>query len=164
MLRLGQVAEVGLVPEFILELAPHAIALCIAYILALPIGWDRERKERSAGLRTFPLVALASCAFIQATESVVGNSPEAQARIVEGLITGIGFIGGGAIIKQGGAVQGTATAAGLWATGAMGAAVGLASYDVAIVISLFTYFTFRGLSPLKQQQPPEDEIGPSKNS
>jgi putative Mg2+ transporter-C (MgtC) family protein len=115
-------------------------------------------------LRTFPLVALASCAFIQATESVVGNSPEAQARIVEGLITGIGFIGGGAIIKQGGAVQGTATAAGLWATGAMGAAVGLASYDVAIVISLFTYFTFRGLSPLKQQQPPEDEIGPSKNS
>jgi putative Mg2+ transporter-C (MgtC) family protein len=94
----------------------------------------------------------------------VASSPEAQARIVEGLITGIGFIGGGAIIKQGGAVQGTATAAGLWATGAIGAAVGLGSYDVAIVIALFTYFTFRGLSPLKQQQPPADEMGSSKDS
>jgi putative Mg2+ transporter-C (MgtC) family protein len=148
----------------VLELAPHVLALCFAYALALPIGWDRERKERSAGLRTFPLVALASCGFVQATETVVASSPEAQARIVEGLITGIGFIGGGAIIKQGGAVQGTATAAGLWATGAIGAAVGLGSYDVAIVIALFTYFTFRGLSPLKQQQPPADEMASSNDS
>jgi putative Mg2+ transporter-C (MgtC) family protein len=106
------------------RLIPHAAALAFAYGLALPIGWDREREERSAGLRTFPLVALASCGFVQATESLIGTSPEAQARIIEGLITGIGFIGGGAIIKHGGAVQGTATAAGLWATGAIGAAVG----------------------------------------
>ena len=71
-------------------------------------------------MRTFPLVAVASCGFVQATESILASSPEGQARIIEGLITGIGFIGGGAIIKQGGAVQGTATAAGLWATGAIG--------------------------------------------
>jgi putative Mg2+ transporter-C (MgtC) family protein len=83
-----------------------------------------------------------------------------MARIVEGLITGIGFIGGGAIIKHGAAVQGTATAAGLWATGAVGAAVGLGSYDVAVVIAAFTIFTFRGLSPLKQAKPPEDETPP----
>ena len=139
---------------------PHAAALAFAYALAFPIGWDREREERSAGIRTFPLVALASCGFVQATESSVGASPEATARIVEGLITGIGFIGGGAIIKHGGAVQGTATAAGLWATGAIGAAVGLGSYDVAVVIALFTIFTFRGLSPLKQQKQPGDDIGP----
>jgi putative Mg2+ transporter-C (MgtC) family protein len=87
----------------------------------LPIGWDRERNERSAGLRIFPLVAVASCGFVQATESLLAGSPEGQARIIEGLITGIGFIGGGAIIKQAGA-EGTATAAGLWATGAIGAA------------------------------------------
>jgi putative Mg2+ transporter-C (MgtC) family protein len=116
------------------RLIPHAAALAFAYLLALPIGWDREREERSAGLRTFPLVALASCGFVQGTESLLSTSPEAQARIIEGLITGIGFIGGGAIIKHGGAVQGTATAAGLWATGAIGAAVGLGSYDVAVVI------------------------------
>ena len=143
-----------------LRVVPHVAALAFAYLLALPIGWDRERNERSAGLRTFPLVAVASCGFVQAAESVTGNSPEAQARIVEGLITGIGFIGGGAIIKQAGTVQGTATAAGLWATGAVGAAVGLASYDVAVVITLFTIFTFRVLSPAKQQQMPSDDIGP----
>lgn len=143
-----------------LRVLPHVAALAIAYVLALPIGWDRERNERSAGLRTFPLVAVASCGFVQATEGSVGTSPEAQARIIEGLITGIGFIGGGAIIKQAGAVQGTATAAGLWATGAVGAAVGLGSYDVAIVVTLFTIFTFRILSPLKEQEVPSDDIGP----
>jgi putative Mg2+ transporter-C (MgtC) family protein len=143
-----------------LRVGPHAAALAFAYVLTLPIGWDRERNERSAGLRTFPLVAIASCGFVQATESLVGTSPEAQARIIEGIITGIGFIGGGAIIKQAGAVQGTATAAGLWATGAIGAAVGLGSYDVAIVITLFTIFTFRILSPAKKQGSPEDEMGP----
>ncbi|KAA2237285.1 MgtC/SapB family protein [Salinarimonas soli] len=143
-----------------LRIVPHAAALALAYLLAFPIGWDREREERSAGLRTFPLVAVASCGFVQATESLTSGSPEAQARIVEGLITGIGFIGGGAIIKHGGAVQGTATAAGLWSTGAIGVAVGLGSYDVAVVITAFTLFTFRGLSPLKHQKQPDDEIGP----
>lgn len=139
---------------------PHVAALAFAYLLALPVGWNRERNERSAGLRTFPLVAVASCGFVQATEAHIGTSPEAQARIIEGLITGIGFIGGGAIIKQGGAVQGTATAAGLWATGAIGAAVGLGSYDVAIAVTLFTIFTFHFLSPLKDQAAPGDDIGP----
>jgi putative Mg2+ transporter-C (MgtC) family protein len=147
-----------------LRVLPHVAALAFAYVLALPIGWDRERNERSAGLRTFPLVAVASCGFVQATEGITGNSPEAQARIIEGLITGIGFIGGGAIIKQSGAVQGTATAAGLWATGAVGAAVGLGSYDVAIVVTLFTIFTFRVLSPVKQQNTPDDDIGPPSDS
>jgi putative Mg2+ transporter-C (MgtC) family protein len=147
-----------------LRVLPHAAALAFAYVLALPIGWDREHNERSAGLRTFPLVAVASCGFVQATEGITGNSPEAQARIIEGLITGIRFIGGGAIIKQAGAVQGTATAAGLWATGAVGAAVGLGSYDVAIVVTLFTIFTFRVLSPVKQQKTPGDDIGPPSGS
>jgi putative Mg2+ transporter-C (MgtC) family protein len=147
-----------------LRVVPHVAALAFAYVLALPIGWDREHNERSAGLRTFPLVAVASCGFVQATEGITGNSPEAQARIIEGLITGIGFIGGGAIIKQAGAVQGTATAAGLWATGAVGAAVGLGSYDVAIVVTLFTIFTFRILSPVKQQKTPGDDIGPPSGS
>src|SRR5215203_1462708 len=147
-----------------LRVIPHATGLAFAYVLALPIGWDRERHERSAGLRTFPLVAVAACGFVQATETIAGTSPEAQARIIEGLITGIGFIGGGAIIKQGGAVQGTATAAGLWATGAIGAAVGLGSHDVAIVIALFTIFTFRGLPPPQQQKTPGEDLGPPSGS
>lgn len=85
---------------------PHLGALVIAYLLALPIGWDRERSERSAGLRTFPLVAIASCGFIQATENLTAGNPEATARIVEGLITGMGFIGGGAILVVSKSVRG----------------------------------------------------------
>ena len=57
------------------NLLPHLAALIVAYLLALPIGWNREREERSAGLRTFPLVAVASCGFIQAAESIVGDDP-----------------------------------------------------------------------------------------
>ena len=66
-----------------LRIVPHLAALAFAYVLALPIGWDRERNERSAGLRTFPLVAVASCGFIQATESLLASSPEGQARITK---------------------------------------------------------------------------------
>ncbi len=55
-------------------------------------------------------------------------------------------------------MQGTATAAGLWATGAVGAAVGLGSYDVAIVIALFTILSFRGLSLIKEQKSSGDDI------
>lgn len=133
------------------RIVPHVLALAGAYALAFPIGWDREKSERSAGLRTFPLVAVAACGFIQATEHLLQSSPEATARIVEGLITGIGFIGGGAILKQGNTVQGTATAASLWATGAIGAAVGLGSYDVAVAVAVFTVLTLRLLSPLSER-------------
>lgn len=114
-----------------------------AYLLALPIGWDREKSERSAGLRTFPLVAIASCGFIQATEGLTHGSPEATARIVEGLITGMGFVGGGAILVVKTSVRGTATAASLWATGAVGTAVGLGAYDIALVLSVMTFLTLR---------------------
>jgi putative Mg2+ transporter-C (MgtC) family protein len=136
------------------NLLPHLAALAAAYLLALPIGWNREKEERSAGLRTFPLVAIASCGFIQAAESMVADDPEAMARIVEGIITGMGFIGGGAILRMRDSVKGTATAASLWSTGAIGTAVGLGSYDVAIVLALATMITLFILSPLK---PPEEE-------
>ena len=134
------------------KVVPHAIALAIAYILALPIGWNREREERSAGLRTFPLVAIASCGVIQAAESLTAGSPEAMARIVEGLITGMGFIGGGAILRLKDSVKGTATAASLWVTGAIGAAAGLGSYDVAMMLSAVTLMTLWVLSPFKRSE------------
>src|SRR3954463_4812464 len=108
-----------------LRIVPHLAALAFAYVLALPIGWDREREERSAGLRTFPLVAVASCGFIQAAETILQGSAEATARVIEGIIPARGFIGGGAILKMNNSVHGTATAESLWSTGAIGTAVGL---------------------------------------
>jgi putative Mg2+ transporter-C (MgtC) family protein len=132
------------------DIVPHAIALAIAYALAFPLGWNREQEERSAGLRTFPLVAVACCGMVQASEALVAEHPEGMARIIEGLLVGMGFIGGGAILRVQNSVRGTATAAGIWVTGAMGIAVGLGSYDVALMLSLITFVTLQLLDPLKE--------------
>ena len=134
----------------------HFATLAVAFALAVPIGWDREKRARSAGLRTFPLVALASCGFVQASESLLVHSPDGMAKVIEGLVTGIGFIGGGAILKQGDSVQGTATAASLWATGAVGVSVGLGSYDVAVTVAVFTFLTLRLLTMVKEEDDLED--------
>lgn len=131
------------------EASAHFLSLAAAYVLALPMGWDRERQERSAGVRTFPLVAVASCGFVLVALRVLGSDSIGQARILEGLITGVGFIGGGAILKHAGGASGTATAAALWATGAIGAAVGYGLYDIALILSLVTYATLRWTARLK---------------
>jgi putative Mg2+ transporter-C (MgtC) family protein len=146
------------------RMLPHVIALVVAYLLALPIGWNRERAERSAGLRTFPLVAVATCGIVQATEGILNGHPEGTARIIEGLMTGMGFIGGGAILKEGGSVRGTATAASLWSTGATGAAVGLGAYDVAVVVSLFTFLTLWLLVPFKREGDDSEEMKPRSDA
>lgn len=122
-----------------------------AFVLALPLGWEREQAERSAGLRTFPLVAMASCGYIMLTSSVLGNHPEGQARVIAGLITGIGFIGGGAILKSDGTVRGTATAASIWNTGAIGAAVAFGRYEIAILLSVVNFAALRWLQAFKQE-------------
>jgi putative Mg2+ transporter-C (MgtC) family protein len=129
------------------QIGVHFLALAAAFALAVPTGWDREKRARSAGLRTFPLVAMASCGFVQASESLLVHSPDGMAKV----IAGIGFIGGGAIHKQGTSVQGTATAASLWATGAIGVSVGLGSYAVAVTIAVFTFLTLRLLTLVKEE-------------
>lgn len=140
-----------------MDLLRNLAVLVVAYVLALPIAWDRERNERSAGLRTFPLVAIAACGFIQAAETVTHESAEATARIVEGIINGVGFIGGGAILVGKASIRGTATAASLWATGAIGAAVGLGAYETAIILSIATFATLRLMIPFKAEGKDERE-------
>ena len=135
-----------------LQIGAHLLALGFAFALAMPIGWDREKRARSAGLRTFPLVALASCGFVQASENLLVHSPDGMAKVIEGLITGIGFIGGGAILKGTHRVHGMATAASLWTTGAIGAAVALGAYDVAVVICIFTTLTLYLVQRLKPDE------------
>lgn len=78
----------------------HFVKLALAFLLALPVAWTREREERSAGLRTFSIVAVASCGYVIATQALLTNSPDGLSRIIQGLITGIGFIGSGAILKS----------------------------------------------------------------
>src|SRR5690606_6008876 len=89
--------------------------IVLAWILVLPVALDRERNTKIMGLRTFPLVALGTCAFIRVALGFVGDAPDPKARIIQALVTGISFIGAGAIIKDGSnTVRGTASAASIW--------------------------------------------------
>src|SRR5712664_576959 len=119
----------------------------IAYLLTALIGWNREREEHAAGLRTFPIVGMASCGYLL----ILGPQPDAaaQSRVLQGLITGIGFVGGGAIVKEGVTVRGTATAASVWNAGVIGASVAMGRYEIAILLSALNLFTLRALLPLK---------------
>jgi putative Mg2+ transporter-C (MgtC) family protein len=131
---------------------PHDITrLLIAYLLALPVGWYREQEAHSIGVRTFPLVAMASCGYVMLAMPQFGNSIEAQSRVIQGMVAGIGFIGGGAILKSEGNVHGTATAASIWNTGVIGAAVAEDRIVVATVLSLMNLVALRILMPLKQK-------------
>lgn len=137
----------------------NLLALLAAYVLALPMAIEREKRARSAGLRTFPLVAMASCGFVLVGPDLDGGTTESASRVLVGLMTGIGFVGGGAILKRNDSVHGIATAASLWATGAVGAAVGFAAYDIAIALSLATAATLY-LTPMLKEQvdtEPQDE-------
>ena len=131
------------------------IRIAIAFALALPIAWERSQRQRNIGLRTFPIVAIASCGFMLTIRSLPGAGADAQARVIQGLLTGIGFIGGGAILKNDLQVLGLATAASIWNTAAIGAAVALQREEIAIVLSLTNFLTLRLLTPLIQRNPTE---------
>ena len=119
----------------------------IAYVLTALIGWNREREEHNVGIRSFPIVGMASCGYLL----ILGSNPDiaAQSRVLQGLIAGIGFIGGGAILKAGATIIGTATAASVWNAGVIGAAVAMQRYEIAIILSLLNVITLQLLLPLK---------------
>jgi len=132
--------------------ALHDISrLLIAYGLALPIGWYREQEAHSIGLRTFPLVAMASCGYVLLGTPAGQMNYENQSRIIQGLVAGIGFIGGGAILKAQGNVHGTATAASIWNTGVLGAAVAEQRYFLAFMLAMLNLVALRVLLPLKMK-------------
>jgi putative Mg2+ transporter-C (MgtC) family protein len=123
--------------------------LILTYALTLPIGYDREREGHTAGIRTFPLVGVASCGYLLAIMNPA--DPASTSRVMQGLVTGIGFVGGGAIVRDGATVHGTATAAGIWATGAIGSAVAMGRWELAIILAVVSLFTLKVLLKVKRR-------------
>jgi putative Mg2+ transporter-C (MgtC) family protein len=121
--------------------------ILVAYLLTLPIGYLREREAHSVGVRTFPIVAVASCGYLLISRT----DSDAFTRVLQGLIAGIGFIGGGAILKDGTMVHGAATAASIWNTGVIGAAVALGKYDIALILTILNGVTLLFLGRLKKR-------------
>ena len=99
------------------------LRVVLAFILAVPLGWEGVQAAPKIDLRTVSIVAMASCGFVLIARAIPGIIPDAEAHIIQGLMAGIGFIGGGAILKDGGDARSLATAASIWTTGAIGAAV-----------------------------------------
>ena len=126
----------------------HSYQLGIAFLLALPIALNREYKAQGAGMRTYPLVSIACCAFMLVARDVY-EGDAAEARVMYGIITGMGFIGGGAIMKNDSGVSGTASAAGIWLTGSIGLSVAYARYEIAIVLTLMGFLIFQVFSFFK---------------
>ncbi|MGD2099334.1 MAG: MgtC/SapB family protein [Desulfobacterales bacterium] len=129
--------------------------LIIAYLLSLPIGLERERSERHFGLRTFPLVAVVSCGLMLVGMSVI-DSTDGEARVMQGIITGIGFIGGGAILKDKDRVAGVSSAASIWNTGAIGLAVAFGRFEIAILLAALNVITMFFFGKVKEKVKSDD--------
>ena len=121
------------------------------------IGWEREAHEKAAGLRTHMLLAIGACLFalvaLRMHESVAQTD---VMRLLQGMLIGTGFICGGAIFRDGGSVRGLTTATGLWVMGAVGLAVGVGQYFLAILTTVVTFavmeFAYR--TKRKPETPP----------
>lgn len=106
----------------------------LAFGLAALIGWERESPDRPAGLRTHILVCLGSCLAMIISQSVAGERFD-PGRVGAQVITGVGFLGAGTVIRSGHIVRGLTTAASLWAISVVGLAVGLGWYAGAAVFT-----------------------------
>jgi putative Mg2+ transporter-C (MgtC) family protein len=112
------------------------LRITIAFLLGGLIGWERELHGISAGIRTYGSIALGSCVFGVLSLSLVGADPS---RIAAQIVTGIGFLGGGVIFRQGDYVSGLTTAATLWATAAVGLAVAFGFYFISFLTSILIF-------------------------
>jgi putative Mg2+ transporter-C (MgtC) family protein len=124
------------------------IRLGVAAACGAAIGVEREITEQAAGLRTHMLVCIGSCLFTLAgIFGFVGHSVD-PSRVAAQIVTGVGFLGAGAILREGMSVHGLTTAASLWVTAAVGLAVGTGMYWVggfAVVVTLLSLWVLRPL-------------------
>lgn len=129
----------------------HTVQMALAFGLVLPVGFNRESSRQSIGLRTFPLVSLASCSFTLLGFELNSDDDSLMGEVLGGIITGIGFVGGGAILQKDDRIEGTSTAAAIWAAGCVGVAVAMGRLEIAVLISVFMVGIFYFVSPLKQK-------------
>ncbi len=123
--------------------------LLAAALLGGVIGFEREFTGKSAGFRTYALVALGACLFCILSLNLGGASALDPSRVLSQIVVGVGFLGAGLIIVQGGKVRGLTTAAGLWVTAGIGAAVGLKFYFIGAVGAVLALLILWGLRKLE---------------
>jgi putative Mg2+ transporter-C (MgtC) family protein len=109
------------------------LRLVVALLLGAVVGWERELQRMPAGFRTHALVSLGAAIFtVVSAYAFVGEGTD-PTRIAAQIVTGVGFLGGGAILHYGGTIRGLTTAASLWAVAAVGMAAGAGLFVTAVV-------------------------------
>jgi len=123
-----------------MELTDVATRFALAVLAGAVLGINRELHRKPAGLRTHALVSLGSALAVVLVLSVSGEAPDALSRVVQGILTGIGFIGAGVIMHHDAQhrVEGLTTAASIWVAAGMGMACGLARWDLGALALIFT--------------------------
>ncbi|MFP4020884.1 MAG: MgtC/SapB family protein [Halanaerobium sp.] len=131
--------------------------LTLAAVLAALIGYDREKQNKAAGIRTNVIVAVISCVIMILSVEVakLGSSATGiegdPARLAAQVVSGIGFLGAGTIIKQEDKVEGLTTAASLWGVAGLGLAVGYGLYDISIASALIIFVSLRVAPSVKKR-------------
>lgn len=125
-----------------------AVRLVVAAVMGMAIGVERELREQAAGLRTHMLVAVGACLFtlVSAYGFDSFREPVDPSRVAAQIVTGIGFLGAGAILREGLSVRGLTTAASLWVVAAIGMAVGLGMFwasGIAVAITIASLWALR---------------------
>jgi putative Mg2+ transporter-C (MgtC) family protein len=121
-----------------------SIRLLIAFLLGAVIGWERERHGQEAGIRTFGLISLGACSFGSISIFVDGD----QGRIAAQIVSGIGFLGAGVMMRDSGHLRGITTAATIWCSAAVGTAIAFDMYVIGLLTALII-LTFHALRNTK---------------
>jgi putative Mg2+ transporter-C (MgtC) family protein len=139
------------------QLIQVLIRLIAAVLIGAMIGYEREKAGKSAGLRTHVLVTLGTCLFVM-SGTAFGMSSDGLSRIIQGIATGIGFIGAGSILKIGQEhhIRGLTTSAGILMTSAIGVSIGLGMVGIAIVAGVLTLIV---LAVLRRFELKDDDRG-----
>lgn len=158
----GKSPEIRLMPPestffdtFLLTLGGHAVEvqrMLVAVACGALIGWERERSQKGAGFRTNILMSLGACLFALVGLRMHEKFPSSDPlRLVQGVLSGIGFLSGGVIVVQGATIRGLTTATGLWLLTAVGMSAGLGQYFLAIFATLILFIVMSWFRRLEKQ-------------
>lgn len=126
----------------------HLVPILVAAFVGGLIGIEREYRDKSAGFRTMILIAVGSTLFT-ILSSIMGVQEGESSRIAAAVVTGIGFLGAGVILKDGVSVQGLTTAASIWLVSSLGMAAGVGEYELVFYITALSLFVLWILPPFE---------------
>ncbi|MFA5261203.1 MAG: MgtC/SapB family protein [Candidatus Omnitrophota bacterium] len=128
----------------------YLVPILVALALGAIIGMEREIHQKPAGLRTNMLICMGAAVFTLIGKHI-SISPDAESRVIQGVVTGVGFLGAGVLIHQQGNVHGLTTAATIWLVTAIGIACGARLYGIAIAAVIPAVIILMGLHPFEQK-------------